>query len=134
MTLPYTSLYGVGGDAAVEAKTGEGYFVMPRLSGIRWRSRGGGRWPGLTRRTAWASALALTASTLVAVGVGPAATAQAATSKVSTSCSASSAGDATTAAMLAKKCRESVAVDSEQTAYTRSVVNADGTITYSSSA
>ena len=36
--------------------------------------------------------------------------------------------------MLAKKCRESVAINSEQTAYTRSVVNADGTITYSSSA
>ena len=70
----------------------------------------------------------------MAVGAGPAATAQAATSKASTSCSASSAGDATTAAMLAKKCRKSVAVDSEQTAYTRSVVNADGTVTYSSSA
>ena len=105
---------------------------MPGFAGFRWRARGGRRWPALTRRTAWATVSTLVASTLVAVV--PAASVQAAVSKAPISCSASSAGDVTSAVMLAKKCREAVSITADQTAYTQVKANANGTMSYTSSA
>jgi RHS repeat-associated protein len=92
--------------------------------------------PRYVRRTALVAVLALLGSLLT--GVTFAATADAAqkspSSKAATSCSASSASDATTATMLAKKCRKAVGITADQSAYTQVSANADGTLTYTSSA
>ena len=78
--------------------------------------------------------IALGASLLVAVT--PAASAQGGSQKTTatTSCSATSAADATSALMLAKKCGKSISITSAQTAYAQLSANTNGTMTYTSSA
>jgi RHS repeat-associated protein len=92
--------------------------------------------PRYVRRTAWVAVLVLLGSLLT--GVTFASTADAVqkspASKAVTSCSASSSSDATTATMLAKKCRKAVSITADQSAYTQMSANANGTMTYTSSA
>ena len=92
--------------------------------------------PRYVRRTAWVAVFALLGSLVTAVSLASTATAaqKSPASKAAASCSASSATDETTATMLAKKCRKAVGITADQSAYTQVSANANGTLTYTSSA